>query len=76
MVFGPPNADLSGTFLKPLGAWGYPKVKGYVGHHMKSVKRYQNLAGDPDNIQFLTPKQHLLAHCGNWRNITNGRYME
>ncbi len=52
------------------------KVKGYQGHHMKSVKGYPHLAGDPDNIQFLTRKEHLLAHGGNWRNITHGRYVE
>lgn len=52
------------------------KVKGYVGHHMKSVKRYPNLAGAPSNIQFLTREKHLLAHNGNWRNITHGRYIE
>ncbi|MBR7163410.1 MAG: hypothetical protein IKD21_00345, partial [Clostridia bacterium] len=51
------------------------KVKGYVGHHMKSVKGYPELAGDPLNIQFLTRKEHLLAHRGNWRNITHGRYV-
>ena len=28
------------------------KVKGYQGHHMKSVKGYPEFAGDPHNIQF------------------------
>lgn len=51
------------------------KVKGYVGHHMKSVKGYPDLAGDPFNIQFLTRREHLRAHRGNWRNITHGRYL-
>ena len=50
------------------------KVKGYQGHHMKSVKGYPELAGDPHNIQFLTRSQHLRAHGGNFRNITNGRF--
>ena len=50
------------------------KVKGFVGHHMKSVKGYPSLAGDPNNIQFLTRAEHLLAHGGNWRNITHGRF--
>ena len=50
------------------------KVKGYHGHHMKSVKGYPELAGDPTNIQFLTRTEHLAAHGGNWRNITHGRY--
>ena len=52
------------------------KVKGYDGHHMKSVKAYPELAGDPNNIQFLTRKEHLLAHGGNWRNTTHGRYVK
>lgn len=51
------------------------KVKGYEGHHMKSVSFYPDLAGDPHNIQFLTRKEHFAAHNGNWRNITHGRYL-
>jgi hypothetical protein len=51
------------------------KVKGYEGHHMKSVKGYPDLAGDPLNIQFLTRKEHFAAHNGNWSNITHGRYV-
>ena len=51
------------------------RVKGYVGHHMRSVKGFPDLAGDPLNIQFLTRAEHLLAHGGNWRNITYGRYI-
>ena len=51
------------------------KVSGYQGHHMKSVKGYPELAGDPTNIQFLTRSEHLAAHGGNWRNITHGRYV-
>ena len=50
------------------------KVKGYQGHHMKSVKGYPHLAGDPHNIQFLTKSEHLKAHGGNFRNITHGMY--
>ena len=50
------------------------KVKGYQGHHMKSVKGYPELAGDPHNIQFLTRREHLQAHFGNFRNITHGRF--
>lgn len=52
------------------------KVKGFVGHHMKSVKGYPSLAGNPQNIQFLTPANHLRAHQGNWRIITHGRFIE
>ncbi len=48
------------------------KVKGYQGHHINSVKGYPSKAGDPNNIKFLTPKKHLEAHLGNFRNITSG----
>ena len=48
------------------------KVKGYVGHHMKSVKGYPELAGNADNIQFLTRAEHFKAHSFNWRTITHG----
>ena len=41
------------------------KIKGYQGHHMKSVKGYPQLASDPTNIQFLTRAEHLAAHGGN-----------
>ena len=51
------------------------KVKGYHGHHMVSIKADPSLAGDPLNIQFLTPSEHLAAHGGNWRNETYGRYI-
>ena len=51
------------------------KVKGYHGHHMKSVNRYPTMAWDPNNIQFLTPKEHFKAHNYNWRNPTHGRYI-
>ena len=49
-------------------------IRGYQGHHMKSVKGYPNLAGDPYNIQFLTRAEHLQAYGGNFRNVTHGRY--
>ena len=39
------------------------KVRGFVGHHMKSVKGFPDLAGDPSNIQFLTRAEHFLAHA-------------
>ena len=50
------------------------KVKGFEGHHMKSVNKYPHLAGDPDNIQFLTRAEHLKAHNGHWRFATDGRF--
>ena len=48
------------------------KVKGYVGHHMKSVSGYPELAGSADNIQFLTRAEHFRAHNFNWRTVTHG----
>jgi RHS repeat-associated protein len=41
------------------------KVKGYVGDHINSVKGNAGMAGDPDNIQFLTQKQHDKLHAEN-----------
>lgn len=49
-------------------------VKGYDGHHMKSVIKYPQYAGNPKNIQFLTEKEHYNAHGGNYKMPTNGYY--
>lgn len=50
-------------------------VKGYDGHHMKSVSEYPEYAGDPKNIQFLTETEHFEgAHQGSYHNLTNGYY--
>lgn len=50
-------------------------VKGFEGHHMKSVSVYPEYASDPKNIQFLTETEHLYgAHQGNYHNLTNGYY--
>lgn len=51
------------------------KVKGYQGHHIKSVKHHPNIekhVGNPDNIEFVTPKEHLSRHRGNYKNKTKG----
>lgn len=58
---------------KELKENGY--VSGYDGHHMKSVSKYPNEAGNPQNIQFLTEEEHFWgAHQGNYHNATNGYY--
>lgn len=58
---------------KELIEKGY--VKGYEGHHMKSVSEFPKYAGDPKNIQFLTEKEHLEgAHQGSYHNPTNSYY--
>lgn len=49
-------------------------VRGFEGHHMISVKYSIKQAGNPDNIQFLTWREHLLAHNVNFRQPTNGYY--
>ncbi|AKD02114.1 hypothetical protein PKOR_01870 [Pontibacter korlensis] len=56
--------------LKELKANG--KVKGYKGHHINNVKHHPDKAGDPNNIEFVTQKEHLERHKGNFKNETNG----
>ena len=46
----------------------------FQGQHMKSVEKYPEYQGDPENIQFLTRAEHLEAHDGNWRNPTNWHF--
>jgi len=56
--------------LKELKETG--KVKGMKGHHINNVKHHPEMAGDPNNIEFVTTKEHLLRHNGNFRNKTTG----
>ena len=51
------------------------RVKGFEGHHINSVKGSPNLAGDPNNIRFVTRREHLALHHGNFRNITHGKLL-
>jgi RHS repeat-associated protein len=48
------------------------RVKGYYGHHINSVASNPGLAGEPDNIEFVTRAEHFERHAGNWRNSTAG----
>lgn len=48
--------------------------RAFDGQHMKSVEKYPEYQSNPDNIQFLTRKEHLEAHKGSWQNPTNGYY--
>lgn len=48
--------------------------RAFEGQHMKSVEKYPEYQGNPDNIQFLTKTEHLEAHQGNWQNPTNWYY--
>lgn len=60
------------------------KVRGFEGHHMRSVSsgisydEQYDIAVDKNNIQFLEKtkenNEHLKAHGGNTRNRTNGYY--
>jgi RHS repeat-associated protein len=53
--------------LKELKETG--KVKGYKGHHINNVKDHPDMAGDPNNIEFLTHSEHYIKH-------NNGKYKE
>lgn len=49
------------------------RVKGYEGHHINSVNGNPELAGDPNNIEFVRGRsEHLDRHNGNFRNPTSG----
>jgi GHH signature containing HNH/Endo VII superfamily nuclease toxin len=41
------------------------RVKGYEADHIFNVKHNPEIAGDPDNIQFLTKAEHIKRHSDN-----------
>jgi hypothetical protein len=47
-------------------------VPGYHGHHINNVADNPDLAGEPNNIRFLTPSEHFQTHENNWQNATSG----
>lgn len=47
--------------------------KGYYGHHINNVSRFPELAANPDNIMFVTWKEHYQLHHRDWHNNTSGR---
>ena len=50
------------------------KVKGFEGHHTKDVHSNPEMAKDPNNIEFMTRKEHLEdGHDGNWQNPSTDR---
>ncbi|KXH87240.1 RHS repeat-associated core domain-containing protein [Sporosarcina sp. HYO08] len=52
------------------------KAKGMIGHHINSVKNYPHLAGSAKNVRFVSKKQHLRLHGGNWKNQTTGKFIK
>lgn len=46
----------------------------FRGHHMQSVELFPQYQGEPGNIQFLSVEEHLKAHDGWFRNLTNWYY--
>lgn len=54
---------------------GTGKVKGYEGHHINSVNHYPDLAGNPNNIEFVTRQVHFQRHNYNFKNRTEGQVL-
>jgi len=53
------------------------KLKNYEGHHLKSVNGHaKKWAGDPRNIKFVTRREHLREHRGNFRNKTTEKLID
>lgn len=50
------------------------KVKGFQGHHINDKANYPSMAGNPNNIEFLTEAEHKAAHAatGGTRGTTSG----
>ncbi len=51
-------------------------IKGYEGHHMYNVKHHPRWAGDHRNIEFVTEKEHLARHPGNFHKPTTGKLID
>ena len=53
------------------------EIKGYQGHHIKSVNKYPQYAGDQRNIEFVTENEHLInRHRNNFKNDTDGEFID
>ena len=51
-------------------------MKDYIGHHIKSVKGHPESAGNKNNIEFIKNSEHLQMHNGNFRNPTDGDFID
>ena len=61
------NGTLNWTPKQKMQLLGTGRVTGYVGHHINSVNNSPLFAGLPENIQFVTFRQHYRIH-------NNGRF--
>ena len=52
------------------------KVKGFEGHHINSVNGNLELAGNPNNIRFVTKVEHFALHSNNWQTATSGKLID
>ena len=52
------------------------KIVGFQGHHVCSVHTSPGLQGNPDNVVFVTSREHLEMHAGNFRNSTVGKTID
>lgn len=69
------SLDQQKDILDPNKGKAYDKNgRAFEGQHMKSAAEYPEYEGDPNNIQFLTREEHLVAHKGSWKNSTNWYY--
>jgi RHS repeat-associated protein len=68
--YGYGTRDWTDAQMRELLSTG--RVRGYQGHHINSVKGHSELAGNPDNVRFVTRQENLRLHDGDWRNPTTG----
>ncbi len=50
------------------------KAKGMIGHHINNVRHHRDMAGNPNNIRFVSRKKHYRLHNnGRWWKKTTGK---